>query len=378
MKHNLKKIVIIFVITFLFSITAYSLAEKAVITGWDHDDAWIVALEGYRIQENVPEEDYSSPEWQTVKYKLIVSFLTGEYKGKTYPVTVEHLKNSRLSLVKGCKYILSVDRFEDGHDMFSISDGFRFPIVMAFLAGLAALLCIAAGMSGTRALLGLFLSLFLLAKWTIPMILAGYPPVPVAVASSAGVSALTVMLVIKNFRYWPAAFIGATGGALSASIIGWIAISLWQLTGIAAEGGNLLASSFPEINMPGILLASVIIGAIGAVLDVAISITSAMGELYEYDNEISARRLMKTGMNVGKDILGSMINTLILAYFGSSLILSLLIADSDPIFWSVLNDPMIAAEILRGIAGTAGLLLTVPVTAFAGSLMVIRFGKFNK
>ena len=126
--------------------------------------------------------------------------------------------------------------------------------------------------------------------------------------------------------------------------------------------------------MQGILLASVIIGAIGAVLDVSISITSAMGELHEYDPEIGTFRLMRTGLNVGRDILGSMINTLILAYFGSSLIISLLIADSQPVLWSVLNDPAIAAEILRGIAGTAGLLLTVPVTAAGGAFWLVKAG----
>jgi len=92
-----------------------------------------------------------------------------------------------------------------------------------------------------------------------------------------------------------------------------------------------------------------------------------MSELYEYDHRISASRLMKAGLNVGKDILGSMINTLILAYFGSSLVISLLIIESVPVGWSILNDPMISAELVKGLAGTAGLLLTVPITSITGS-----------
>lgn len=378
MKRRIARYVIFLLISLLIATASYWAARKYVISGWDYNDAWIVSLENYRQLDDLEKETLSDPEWRTIKYTLILTFHTGEQKGNTFPVQVEHLKDSRLSLSRGKEYILSVDRFEDGHEMFSINDSFRFPMVIAFISGFASILCLGAGISGTRALAGLVLSLFLLGKWSLPTILSGTSPLLVAILSTGGIAGLTVMLVMRKVRYWPAAIFGSLGGAVAASTIGWAAVSLWNLAGVAAEGGNILASSFPGMNMQGILLASVIIGAIGAVLDVSISITSAMGELHEYDPEIGTLRLMRTGLNVGRDILGSMINTLILAYFGSSLIISLLIADSQPVLWSVLNDPTIAAEILRGIAGTAGLLLTVPVTAAGGALWLVKAGRRNR
>lgn len=363
---NVRTVLLLLLIV-LTGFTSVELAEKWVISTWDYEDSWLVTLEGYEKMEIPQEEEISEPGWETVKYKLILSFLTGENQGETFPVNVEHLASSQLEFVKGRNYILAVDRFDDGSTFFSISDRFRFPLVCAFIITIALVICVLSGIAGTRAILGLVLSLLVLMKWTLPMLLGGSSPLLTAIVSISIISALTVMLVLKNKKYWPVAFLGAVGGAAAASILGWLAIYLWQLTGMGVEGGTLLASILPDISMKGILLASVIIGAIGAVLDVSISVTSTMSEMYDYDPKISTSRLLQAGLNVGKDILGSMINTLILAYFGSSLVISLLIAYHVPVFWSILNDPMIAAELVRGLAGTAGLLLTVPLTALTGA-----------
>lgn len=368
MKTNRKSRALILLLLLLSAgFISAKLAEKWVISTWDYEDSWLVTLQGYEKIEKPAEEEPDELGWETVQYKLVVSFLTGEKKGETFPVTVEHLANSQLKFVKGGEYILTVDHFDDGSSFFSVSDRFRFPLVCAFIITLALAICTLSGIDGTRAILGLLLSLVLLVKWAIPMMLGGYSPLVISICSVSVISALTVALVLKKRQYWPIAFLGAVGGAAAASLLGWTAIYLWQLTGIEVEGGTLLASILPDLSMKGILLASVIIGAIGAVLDVSISITSTMAEMYDYDPEISALRLLQAGLSVGQDILGSMINTLILAYFGSSLVISLLISYHVPIVWSVLNDPLISAELVRGLAGTAGLLLTVPLTALIGA-----------
>ena len=367
MKRRIGHLVFFLVISLLSGFLSSRLSQQAVISGWDYEDTWLVRLQGFHLVEETEDASLEETGWETVKHQLILTFLTGEHEGQTFPVETEHLSGSQLRLIKGATYILVVDRFDDGHTAFSLSDRFRFPHVVGSIVGMAVFLCLSSGLSGTRALLGLILSLFLLVKISLPLILKGYSPLLTAIMSIGGVSALTIMLVLKKARYWPVAFIGALGGAIAASLLGGISIFLWQVSGLAMEGGTLLASIFPGIDLEGILLASVIIGSIGAVLDVAISITSSMSELYEYDQRISASRLMKAGLNVGKDILGSMINTLILAYFGSSLVISLLIIESVPVAWSILNDPMISAELVKGLAGTAGLLLTVPITSIAGS-----------
>ena len=141
-------------------------------------------------------------------------------------------------------------------------------------------------------------------------------------------------------------------------------IFLWNLSGLAGEGAALLASTLPNLNMRGVLLSSVLIGSIGAVLDVGVSVTASMSEFVDYDNDIPLDRLLLAGLNVGSEVLGSMINTLILAYMGSSMPMAILICSAGAEISGVLNDPYIAQEIVQSLAGTLGLLFTIPVTAF--------------
>jgi len=142
-------------------------------------------------------------------------------------------------------------------------------------------------------------------------------------------------------------------------------VYLWKLTGLAGEGSALLASTLPFLNMRGLLLASVLIGSIGAVLDVSISITASMSEFVDYDENIHLDRLLIAGLNVGTEVLGSMINTLILAYMGSALPMAVLISSAGAELSGILNDPYIAQEIVQSLAGTLGLLFTIPASAFS-------------
>nr|HPJ48783.1 YibE/F family protein [Synergistales bacterium] len=160
------------------------------------------------------------------------------------------------------------------------------------------------------------------------------------------------------------------GGCVSALVFGWGSIFMLRLSGLSTATASLLASTVPGIDLRGILLASIIIGASGAVLDVAVSVTSAMAEMKDHDPGIEARVLFQSGINVGKEVLGSMVNTLVFAYFGNSLVLSLLILEAEPIPIAMLNDSVIAEEVIRALAGTAGLLLTIPLTALFGALMM--------
>lgn len=373
MKTNKYSRSVIFVlVTISVFLLSAKFAEDWVISSWHYDDSWLVELTGYKEMPSAEEGGSRDPNWDITRYKLILSFLTGENTGKTLPVEVEQLTGSYLSFEKGKKYILNVDRFDDGKDLYSLSDVFRFPLVVAFIITTALIVCLIGGKSGTRAILSLLLSLLVLVRWALPRILRGGSPVITAVLAVSVISAVTTVFVMKDRKNWPVAFLGAVGGTAAASILGWAAIKIWQLTGITSEGAPLLAGIMPGISLKGILLASVIIGAIGAVLDVSVSITSAMSEMYEYDRNIEESRLLRAGLSVGQDILGSMINTLILAYFGSSLVVSLLIGHHAPVFWSILNDPMISSEIVRSLAGTAGLMLTIPLTALIGSVWIGR------
>ncbi|MCF4115194.1 MULTISPECIES: YibE/F family protein [Dethiosulfovibrio] len=339
-------------------------AGKIVVDSWDLEDCWIVEIETFRQVEEDPSEKMSEDDgWKSLRFEVLATFLTGDLEGRSGKVTVEQLEGSYLKMVPGKKYILMADRFPDGVVQYSVSDSFRLPWVVSFIVFSVSSVCFFAGWAGVRALIGLGISLAVLLKGFVPAVLSGFDPVFSAIVAVASVSVVTVFLVVRRPAYRPIAFLGAIGGACAAWALGASANWLWQITGLGGEGAALFASSFPGYDMRGIFLASVIIGAIGAVLDVAISVTSSMAELVDYDPAIPMPRLWLSGISVGREILGSMINTLILAYFGSSLIMTLLMVTSEIDLNFLLNDPMVAQELIQSLAGTMGLLLTVPLTA---------------
>lgn len=343
--------------------------DSFVLSRWSGGDSSVVVVEEVLGTRKDPESSMDG-DWESEYVALAVRHRSGKQAGTREEVEIVRLVDSKLVLDAGRSYLMLADRFDDGTVQYSISDRYRIPAVAGFIVFACGVLVILAGRSGFNALAGLFLSLLFLIGWLVPRIASGGNPVLSAIIAITAVSAVTCYFVIskKELRVIPV--IGALGGAAGASLTGWVMVSLWQLTGLESDSAALLASASPFLSLRGLLLAAVMIGSIGAVLDVAVSVTSAMGELYAYDPSISAGRLWQAGIGVGKDVLGSMINTLILAYLGSSLPFVVLIATEGADFVGLLNDPHIAQEILRSVSGTVGLLLAIPATAAAGVWLI--------
>jgi uncharacterized membrane protein len=186
---------------------------------------------------------------------------------------------------------------------------------------------------------------------------------PLAFLAVFFISTVTVFCVVRRKQARVVALLGTLGGVSGAFFLGYVMVELWQLSGLAGESASLLVTTIVGVDIKGILLAAVVISAIGAVLDVGISITAAMSELVEYDPDIVLLRLWSSGIRVGLEVLGSMINTLILAYMGTSLPIAILIAHAGADFWGLMNDSYVGQEIVHSLAGTAGLLMTIPITA---------------
>jgi len=342
-----------------------------IASRWSFDDSWVVRVVEVTEVSTEETDDLSlHDEWITESLDIEVLFLSGEHRGTRASARVEHLRGSRLDLRPGLCYILSYNDFEDGSRIFFVSDVFRAPVFVGIFCGAVVFFCLVTGFTGIRSLAGLFLSFFILVRLLLPGLLKGYSPQILGVTAVAGVALVTIVSVVRRRRCWPSAFSGALGGCLSALLFGWVSIVLLGLSGVSTDTASILGSTLPGIDLRGILLASIIIGASGAVLDVAVSVTSAMAEMKDYNPEISVQDLFQAGLNVGKEVLGSMVNTLVFAYFGNSLVLALLILEAEPIPIAMLNDAVIAEEVIRALAGTAGLLLTIPLTALFGALMM--------
>ncbi|NLL36230.1 MAG: YibE/F family protein [Fretibacterium sp.] len=362
-----KQVLLRLLAALLFSWAVYGAVNFWTLRHWDSGESLVVHLLAAGAERKVPSssgEDTAEEEtFQMLERPLTVRLLTGAQKGETHDLLVTRLAGTGVDPTPGGRYLLVQDSFEDGARQYSIADAFRLPAVAGIVSFTSSLLLVFAGWSGFRALLGLGISILCLLWGVVPLIVAGWSPIPLGFAAALITSVATVACVVRRSRYRTVALLGSLGGVTGGFLWGVVMVFMWKLTGLAGESAALLASTLPGIDIRGVLLASVIIGAIGAVLDVGISITASMAELVDYDPDIPLRRLWYAGMHVGGEMLGSMINTLILAYIGSSMATVLLITNAGAEIRGLFNDPYIAEELVQSLAGTVGLLLTIPFTA---------------
>ena len=358
----------------LISWAFYSAVDYFAIHNWDNNDSLIV-----RVIEMGPESVISafadsadqepSDTYEMVERSTVLQVLSDTARSEELltvkTVRLSGLSKSGLEVIPGRRYLLVWDMFSDGRVQYSIADAYRVSLTAGIVMLVCTLLIALTGLRGLLALLGLGASIAVLVFTVIPLIAQGWNPIMLALISVFIISTVTVLCVVRHFRFMLVSLFGSLGGCLCGFGFGALMVYVWQLNGLAGEGAALLASTLPGLNMRGLLLASVLIGSIGAVLDVGISITASMAEFVDYDEHIPLDRLLLAGLHVGNEVLGSMINTLILAYIGSSLPMAVLICSGGVELAGVLNDPYISQEIVQSLAGTLGLLFTIPATAFS-------------
>ena len=312
-----------------------------------------------------------------VKQKVQVKVLTGQFKG-----TVQTLDNMLtgnpaydISLNKGDKVVLHLDAKNtevnsvDDVDFF-IADVKRDYSLEAFAALFMILLVIIGRKKGVFSLVSIIATISLMFFVLVPLILHGVNPVVSAVVVGILSTIITIYLVGGFNSKSSAAIIGTGLSLIFAGGMSLAAIWMARLTGFAGEESMFLYSTRPDLSFKGILAASMIIAALGALMDTGVSIASSVNEIYETDKKLPVNQLFKSGMNIGKDIIGTMSNTLILVYLGSALPLVLLSNNID--LQKFFNLNQVATEILSALIGSISILACVPLTAIIAAYLIKR------
>jgi uncharacterized membrane protein len=276
-------------------------------------------------------------------------------------------------------------RFEVGDDVYlstqpDVTDErFRYSFIdfdreseLSWLVALFAVAIIAlGGLQGLRALVSLGLSLGALAWFTLPAILDGASPVTVALIGS-GVVAMVALITTHGLNHLSAvallgsfAALGLTGG------LAWVFVRVTSLSGIADENVRFLLVGRDAIDPRGLLLAGIVIGALGVLDDVTVTQAAAVSEIHRANPGYGARRLYSAALRVGRSHIASTTNTLVLAYAGAALPLLLLFTETELSIGQVASSELIAVEIVRTAVGTIGLVASVPVTT-ALAVWVVR------
>lgn len=244
------------------------------------------------------------------------------------------------------------------------------------IAGFMVALLMVGGLTGIRTILTLGVTGLAIAYVLLPALIRGYDPIIITVLVSAVVTIVTMAAVGGANRKTLAAIIGTIGGVLVAGLIALAMGSAARLTGFGTEEAAMLLYIPQEIQFDfrGLLFSGMIIGALGAVMDVAMSIASAMDEVTLARPRITHDVLLRSGLRVGRNIMGTMSNTLILAYAGGSIPLLLLFAAYGTPMIQIVNFDHIATEVVKAFAGSIGLIAAIPITAVSGSRLLNTAG----
>ena len=245
----------------------------------------------------------------------------------------------------------------------------RDSFIYGFVGLFFLILILVARKKGLYAVISLIFTLTAIVFFMIPGILQGESPILLATVTAAFTATFSI-LMIGDISFKSLAAIGGTVvGVAIAGVVGVIAGNISHISGMHiahAEEVIFQAGQVP-IRVPELLFAGIIISTLGAVIDVGMSISSAVFEIKDLNREISMKQLYKSGMNIGRDIMGTMSNTLILAFAGSSITVLIIMVSYQLPYMRLINLDILAVEIIQGISASIGLVLAVPVTALVAA-----------
>ena len=242
--------------------------------------------------------------------------------------------------------------------------------------GIVFILCVLffGGKKGFNTILSLGFTCTAIFAVFIPSVLSGKNIYVMSLLVCAYTSTMVPLIVMGYNKKSLAAITGCAAGIVIAGIVSLVMDRVLNLTGIVDEHSRYLVylPGDIHINLNAIIFAGIIIGAMGAIMDVSISISSALWEIKEKAETITFKDLFRSGINIGRDIMGTMADTLILAYIGSSLSLVLLLSVYSDSLMSLFNSEMIAVEILQALAGSFGILFAMPLTALFCAIFYLK------
>jgi len=301
--------------------------------------------------------------------ELSIELKTGQNKGGIIKIENE-LHNDPFDIIvkKGDKVLLyGMAPPGETEINYSLQDKWHFDGIILAVLIFMGLVLLLGGKKGIQALVSLALSILAIFYIFIPLLKKDVNSVFITFIIVIAISIITMPIILGFNRKSLVAIFGATLGVITALFFGFLFKWLIDINGMGAEDSRMLAVQFPDFDYEGIFLAGVIIGALGAVMDVAVSITSGLEEVTRHSKSLSIQEIWSSGLSIGRDILGSMVNTLIFAYVGASLTLILLFMQSNASLIDVLNQGFIAEEVVRSLVGSIGLLATIPLTALFGA-----------
>ena len=340
----------------------------------EYDKAVVKAITSQSIEKDNLTGDLKEG-YQNLKVKI----LTGYRKGQV--ADVKNIINYQTNVVTkvGQTIVVDVDSASSSHFTVSVYSQNREPVVYILIFLFIAALCLIGGKRGLKSVLGIVITLANVFLLFIPMLYRGYPPV----LSSAIVAVLTAcacMLLLNGFSPKSAvSILGTVGGVAAAALAAGLFGMFLHVTGYSMNETDALIqiSGQTKLQVGQLLFAGILIASLGAVMDLAISIATSVNEVYMTNTGLSRRQLFASGMNVGRDMMGTMSNTLILAFTGTSLNMLILLYAYGMDYYQLINSNLIVVELIQALTGGLAVVLTVPFVSLIAMWLIPRYAKQN-
>ena len=391
MKRAISKILLgILIMIMVFSFSIVKADEEETETAETEKTAEVTGTEEKKEEQTITSEE-------NVKAKVIEAGDT--YERENGSGGTETVQDVKVKILEGknkdekfsATYVLTYDldnkivgyKLREGHPVFvgvseengnvkvTIQDIVREKYLIGLVVFFFASIILIGRKKGLKSILGLVITILAIFFILVATIFKGYNAIIVSIGTCFLIIVLTFAIIGGWNKKTFSAALGTLGGVVLAGVIASITGYLAQLSGAGKEEAIMLSVASKDVvfNFRELLFAEIIVSALGACMDVGMSISSSLSELKMKNPSITAKELFKSGMNIGGDMIGTMTNTLILSFIGSSLVLVLLYMSSSIKFIDVINIEAIATEAVCAIAGSIGIVYTVPITAIIYAFM---------
>ncbi|MFT9056202.1 MAG: YibE/F family protein [Ethanoligenens sp.] len=315
------------------------------------------------------------PGLYTGRQLITVLVNSGQYKGHTFQVNNALNYDTNIVVHKGQSILVSINTSTSDKSVINVYmyAPNRFIPLLVLIGLFVAALCFVGGWRGFRSLLGIFFTLTTMLFVFVPLLLRGVPTFAATLVLVAVTSCVTLFLVGGLSRKSLSAVLGTVAGVVISILILLIFSNIMGISGYTSSDTDALLNIAGQsrLQVGDLLYAGIIIASLGAVMDIAISVATSVNEVLGHKPDADFKELFYAGMNVGRDMMGTMANTLILAFIGASVASFILMYSYQVQFNQLFNSSGIAVDILEAVCGSLAVILTVPiVSAIAGKLLL--------
>jgi len=308
--------------------------------------------------------------------QLELEIITGQFKGQVFSSTNNLLGKKELdkffSPGDHAFVVLDLDPQKTAVTHVNVIDHYRLDAIVILFVCFIAILLVFAGWIGFKAIISFVFSGALILKLLLPMLLKGINPIFITFFVVGFLTFIIIFLVAGFTRKGLTAFLGSMGGILATALLAIIFTNLFKIHGaVRPFAEQLLYMGFDYLSLPDLFIAGIFLASSGAVMDLAMDISAAMGEIIEKNPNITYPELIKSGFTVGRHVVGTMTTTLLLAYTGGyTALLMTFIAQGIPTA-NTINIIYVSAEICHTLVGSFGLVLVAPITALLGGFIYL-------